>query len=506
MANLVIDLADIDELVTRRIAMDVVRGFINKFNLPHNTTILLPNSEQEDVLLNVENTDKNVQGYFSRMKFKLSIEDVHKEDKIGSSYVQRHDYKPLFVDNELGIVASPLYEYRTMTINFEVITSDKVVSEKLRTQIQEKFKNGARGFMHEAAYSYPLPLTLLGILTRIYRTTRFDQSAAAMSAWLYTHLDEQVAQVSTSATATPQLFKNEAQQLIQGKWDFVGAPQKGQSQRDGTQQTISFSYELNYERPYQIALDYPEIVHNKWIPAELRPKERKYSWLEKLSIPSRFIHWIHSFSFLSGVDLRDQGVAVPYFVQWFPRYYFPYTESLFRINMIVNENNLREVGNLGDLGEVNFKPIVLDYIRSCGQDIFTHRSSFIHVTLFEDNSLKGPESLVIDSDLNVSTTFDMDINKRYNLHITAYFFLRHIQPAAQTAIRRNPDLGHLILGGLDERLKTNGILPLPVFSGEIDKYAFDQCCQWIERNGTISIDTRHTLSRFIVGDYVLISP
>jgi hypothetical protein len=506
MANCVIELVDVDDSVTRRIAMDVVRGFMAKYNIPKNTPVILPNSEDEETLQMTENTEENVKKMFSRIRFKVKVNDTLREEYSAQASMQRHDYRPIFRDTELGIVVSPLYEKRKMSLEIEVISQDNVTAERLRRMIQTTFfRGGANGFLHEAAYHYVIPDSVLVILTQSYRVSRYDQATHAMSKWLYDHLDNQVSKAATIDGKSKNLIKNEAQHLIQGVFSFIGAPDKPTTENQGTKNTVAFTYDFTYERPFALAMDYQQIIHNRFLPAALLPTERKYLYMDKLAIPSRFTHLIYNEPWLRNVDPRDVGVCLPWQIEWYPEFYMPYTESLYRISLIVDECDPRDVVNLTNLGDVNFKELVIDYIKSVGQRVFTHRSAFIHISLHENDKIKGPESLVIDEQLNIRTTFDMDINKRYNVHICAYFFLRHMSDEAKEEIRDNPPLCNLIIGGLDPRLVESGVVPIPDDNGTIPVNDFDKVVDWIDKNATTKFEKRTMLNNFIVGNYVIIA-
>lgn len=506
MANCVVEIPDIDETITRRIAMDVSRSLMSKMAIPINTPVLLPNSENPEILTQLEHTDSNVNAIFSRCKFKVQVTDVHNEAYNSVPVIQRQDYRPIFEDKELGICASPLYERRIMTIQVGIICNDKVTSEKIRSDIRHSAMNGRLGLLHEAAYHYMIPLPVLGVLIRLHKSSLdFINEVETHHDWLYKHIDEQVTRKTTVAGTQEHLAKNEVQRLILGKFDFLGAPDKPDGDDGGTKHIITFNYELHYERPYAIAIDYPVMIHNNIIDRQLIDRERRYSYTDKLHIPSRFVHFIDEFNPLGSIDPRDQGVCVPHYMQWFPTFHLPYTETLYRLSIRVTNDSRRSLFNIGNLGQVNFKESVINYILSIGRRVFEHRNGLILITLHENDKILSGSNLTIDVDGNVSTTFDMDIRKRYNIHITAYFRLRHMDQQAQYELRRDPDLCNLILAGLDQRLVEQGILPIQPINGVIPKVKFEQCCQFIESYGTIKINDRVALSNFIMGSYVVIA-
>lgn len=505
MANLRVEIRDTQETITRRIALDVVKGIAGALSLPPEVTVHFPSMEDTERVRLTENTDEAAKRMYPSCTFKIVVTDITDEQYAQATLIQKNETRPIFRDTKLGILASPVYERRIMTINLAINCPDKVIADRIRNDMRYSSLNNRLGLFHEAEYHYIIPDVFLAILTRLFKSTNeYRDDAQTMGEWLDERFDTQVVRKSTVAGVHTAFVKNEVIKLLYGLFDFKGQPNETQSEEHGTKHVIEFGYEVKYDRPLSLMLEYPIFIHNRRIDKQLIDFGRKYVYEDLLEIPTRttYLNALHG----RMRDLRDanDGISIPHYDDWSPKHTHPYTQTLFKIRVIVNQDDSRELFNLGELGEVNFKEPVLRYMRKNNNEVLNHRQALILVTLYINGEIADSDKLTLDSDLNLRTTMPMCPQNNYHIRISAYTKLRHLTQGGSDELRNNPDVCNIVLGGIDGRLIANGVLPLKPIGNTITKRDFENAAVWIERNGTKEYGDKPCSSYFVLGSYLII--
>jgi hypothetical protein len=124
------------------------------------------------------------------------------------------------------------------------------------------------------------------------------------------------------------------------------------------------------------------------------------------------------------------------------------------------------------------------------------------VELFQNDDRVDPESITIDNDLNVRTTFDMSLRFTYRLRISVVNNLTILTSDAIERLRKNGALALAILTALEPRLEEWGFLPSMATDGSLPRDEFWRAIARI-RTTNEHYRTKHEVIRMHVMSFAI---
>ena len=366
------------------------------------------------------------------------------------------------MDRALGISILPVYADTDVTFTIQYRTQNQAEAIRWRDEIRRRVSMGKAENLHTLKYHYPLSVEWLAILKHLHD---LRENVAGYNEDFGTYL---------KAKSSPKItvFRNlgggsstfvvqEEQVGVLGYFDFTVAPELEKGETKSTW-IASFNYNIRYQKPISTVMSYPLMVHNQLISDRYRDTHVDYNRYLKSAIPSNYTYHVNGvLGELETPATAVSGVTVPDFDEWIPEQFISATSSLFRVMLQWDTSNPTFVLNLGELGERNFTPEILKYIKAQRKLVVVPYKSAIVVQLYEGPRALNWDSITIDESLNVHTTFTPDLRKEYHLRVALVNDLAMVDEVPTTQLRTHGTACIQLLQALDVHLKKKGVLPVP---------------------------------------------
>lgn len=463
---------DTDQTVARPAALDVVQQVKRFTDLPEEVPVLYTGPDgqtyQPGSSMEGPQITNQVRGSMYN-QLSLEVEEEFQHDAFLTTPVEHPEHLFIFRDDYLDTYVKPGYSAMDVTINIKFRAQDRNTADRWRNQMRMKISRGHLVNLHTITYSYFIPPAQLEILKEIHR---LRENVAPYGQDWDTYFKQTVTEKAT--IVTDQGARNQAwaiaesQMRIQGYWDFDGAPEKGSREAGGETWTITVGYKFSYMKPVITWMKYPLMVHNQLLDQKWRPEEGPYE-VEK---QERAYQWsIGAFSTFEKtynmVKLeKREGYELPAFDEWLPDAVQPFTQRLASIMLFIDTANPRAIANLNtDLNPYVIDPEVLAFMRTEAPYMNQPRLSIFNVSLYQGTRLMTPDSITIDSNLVVTTTFDPDLRQNYHLRLAILTDITKLTGRGSTALQGNCGAAVKIFDSLDPTLKLRGLLPTCIMPG-----------------------------------------
>jgi hypothetical protein len=158
---------------------------------------------------------------------------------------------------------------------------------------------------------------------------------------------------------------------------------------------------------------------------------------------------------------RRQGYQIPSYDEFIPYSVVPDTLRQFTALVQIDPAHPRVLFNLTDNigGDIMADPD----IRCCLEKEYPYMTkpmqSIFNVSLYAGPMLLTPENITVAANLNVSTTFDMDLRQVYHVRVSLVKNLRLLPRAALDRLRDCAPCLIKLLDALDPTLKGRDLLP-----------------------------------------------
>lgn len=453
MPNITVDVESTHQTVTRHVAMGVVYDVAHSLGFPYNIKVMYPgSSDGEDLPVAIADDGRDVL-YDPATKVLVQVDEQFVENDVATMMLRPNNNHPIFNDSNLGVRLAPVYAQTEMTIEFRFRFPDKNIAERVRSDIRRHASLYRDGLMHEVNYKYLIPKVEMVILSEIYKL-REEQAGygESMREWFDQCFSDRVTVLSNRNASHLSMAMNETQTGILGSYDFDIVPESAEPTTSKTTHTLTFTYKLQYDKILSATMKYPILIHNRPISSKMYDTSVPFELGERLQMPSRRKALLDNWTNNQYVTGFTMGAPIPIFNEWQPPSTLSGVEGLLRIMVMVNPDDRSELLNLTELGQMQIVPELLDYIRSEGDRILSHRDSAINVTIYENDNLLSGDKLTIDGDLNVRTTFEMDLRKHYNVLISIVADLRLLSANAIDRLRDDGDFLNDILLGIEPTL------------------------------------------------------
>lgn len=477
MPRAILELNDTWASVTRPVAVEASRHICKLMGLEKDTDVLFQGPTQTALL----NGSALENGNFDPARFKqtrrvfIQVAEEYAEDELLNMPTFKPETVSIFEDPSLELRIQTLYSKMEMTITLKFRAESQVSAERWRNLMRRKVAEGRGAGFHSLEYYYAMPDKVVMMLTDIH-TLRENQAEYGED--IQTYLKKCFTPKATTLTdmvgGNPEIAIKELQTYALGRFDF-DTPPKEEKGEDGAIWEVSVDYKLYYDKPISLSLYYPLLVHNQLIPQHWIRQCEAYRAESAYEAPSFSQHAFNRLKVAMGAPeyMRPiSGAHYPVYDDWLPVLGQNQTSTIIRILIMVSPTDRRDVCNLTNLGPYNIHPLLLPYIRENPNYMrFSMDSPFV-VELFQNDDRVDPESITIDDDLNVRTTFDMSLRFTYRLRISLVNNLTILTSDAIERLRKSGALALAILTALEPRLEEWGYLPTMASDGSLPRDEF----------------------------------
>jgi hypothetical protein len=454
MPTLVLGIPETYDSVTRPVIYDVTRTLFKLTGLHENTPILYtsPNGVtfQPGSTIKSDHADS---GLSFDDQVTVEVDETIEQDRILSTAVVYPENLFLFHDPRVETMLKPVYSSTEIAINFKFRAIDEVKAKRWREQIRVRMSQMRDLQMLDIRYAYQLPIPAMVILTEIHRLMEnVAPYGDSFAQWFRNSATRTMTVESNMSGTQVQVAIPEHQGRIVGYWDFEGEPEIGQKDDNGETWTISFAFKFKYDKPVSIVMQYPQVIHNQVIKyKDDKPPYNPEQIVKSFSLSAYYFDYFNRTRALDKVINNNNGIMLPAWDEFVPNHPPPWYIKIFsgmttidlseggNPNLLMNLDQLSEGYSLMN----DMKSFIIGeapYMTGLYQSVFS-------CNLFLSNTLLKDGSIVVDSALNVKTTFNPNPRARFHVWFGLCFNWSMLSPGAIARLRLNyPALVGIIKG------------------------------------------------------------
>lgn len=420
MPNVLIPITVSYESITRRMVHSVVEEVMQKTGLSTNIPIrfygnLGKNYQPGSTL---DPTDTNfVEG---ADKITISVSEDYRDNTYINSPVRQGDAKPIFEDPALEILIKPVYSQTNVSIEFVYRADSQAEVVRWRDDVRTRAADGRQAFLHELTYHYPVPPYCLVVLHHLYDLREAQAGYGdTYQEWLKKCFTNNATTLTNMSGQKSLLVIGERQVGVQGWFDF-DQPPKEEKGEDATTWSITFTYQLVYDKALEVNFLYPLVVHNQFIDDKFYSSDRPYSLDDRPRLASDSKEHFDRLSDLFRKPADPMGgLRVPDFDEWTPEVVPTYTTSFVTWMMQVDQTDGTLLLDLDELDDYELDPDFRKFLDAEQQYITRRGESLITFNLFCNLLPMTEPCLTLDGDMVVRATEPMNLRSLYHLRMGA---------------------------------------------------------------------------------------
>lgn len=457
MPHALIPLPDVYESVTRRVAVDVTSQLARLMSLPPETSVYLPGMAE------VTPMNGGVFGNCCDRSVKMAASErlvVTYSEEADESYtlttpVNNKEIPPIFEDKDHGIVLRPVYRFVTLQVTLQYTAPNLTIAQRWVDDMRNKISAGRAEIYQTLQYHYALPKPCMALFKALYETQESSEfpTGETYESWLASRFKQQTKVLATLIDTDQTLTIPEQQFEVLGWFDFTTTPpQPDKSSDNNGTYSATITYQLRYNRPTEIYVKYPFLMHQRPIPRRFRAKEPYETFRAKTRKVSTTKGSLDAM-----MDLMKVKV-LPYIhypnTDDFVADYIPKGRLTFFTGlMALKSTDLRSVCDLSNLGEWKFNLYFLEYFYHQGSRLFVRDASIFEFRIYENDTYRPDIQLSMRPDtVRVVTNQDLDPTKVYHVQISLVRNWMTIIRETIMCLRRYPHVTYYVLKALQVNL------------------------------------------------------
>jgi hypothetical protein len=462
MPNIVLPISDLAYSVERPVAYDIIRQLMDITQISSKTPIRFYGDEgkaaQQKSTLNKNEVSENRWSYDERIS--VEVEEEYDATAFFTMAVKQPENQFIFYDAALDVYIKPAYSQTKLNFNFKYKAGDKNQAMRWVNDIRTKVAMRRDVNLHEINYSYHLDERCIFLLTELHK---LRETVAPYGEDFDTYFTDRLtskASVISNLSGKASLWAiSEKQIRVQGVFDFDAVPEKPDKDSEHDTWVISFSYKVSYDKPIEVNMSYPIIVHNQLVDQRYRPSEPTFKLTDKLRTFSASAGFATRFEVETEALLitGNQGIDIPSFDQFIPRSTPSVSLRVFTGLCQIAPEDKRSLLNLSQLGDFNLDEDILNFMRTSEYSFMssTYRSIFT-LSLYRDQFLLEDGAFTVDSNLNVIATADLDLRKTYRLRLGLVAEFSYLSGAVINRFKNNPVVCEKLYKAINAALPDQG--------------------------------------------------
>lgn len=400
----------------------------------------------------------------------IDVVENFDENELLTTPVHYPDALMVFQDPKIAVELKPVYVAAevTMTVNYRA--RDLRAAQAWLGEIRRRISEGRAEHVHKADYQYPIPKEYMLILHEIYKLRESNAGYGEdFRKWFYDHASKKITTLTKMDGTEPLLVVDERQEGIMGWFDFT-TPPKEERGESGSLWLISFDYKFKYEKPIEMAMSYPIVVHNQLLPHNYRGDNGAATWNRIEGDMSLMNQRFDFFRQQSGFyDGNTDGIIIPYFDDWVPKLFPRATRTVISALIGVNPNDPTRVCNLHELPDYQITPLFMDYLKESHDWLGRFGGLPFLITVYSGDTQIAEDNIVIDESLEIRTAYPMDLRSIYHVRLGILMDLSLLQESALERLLNNPEVCLAILKIIDPNIERKGLLPSVVGGKRVNK-------------------------------------
>lgn len=473
------DIQDIDHTVYRPVVKSIVEDIAACLGISNKIKVFYSGSQDpDDIQLPRSIIRDDLYGQTTHVV--VTLEERFIDTHFNNTARKVSENTPVFFDKERWISLEPKYARVELLFQMQMHFPDKVQANRALTRMRDQASQFLEVQMHEVRYNYLIPKVNSVILTNLYDTLAKTKQDVypTMRDWFQTYKDDRIFTQSNHSGEHLALAVDETQGRLVGRWDISRVDEKAESGESKSRHSVQLNYTLRFDKPIGFIMDYPILICNQPISMDYVDHTKPYELADRLQLPSILTRDLDYFTANNLKVGFLQGVPIPIFNEWQPNLPPPFMEGLMRVMLQVSKDHPRRLFNFNELGEVQLTTPLWNYVKANYKNITKIHDSVVWLAVYEDDKLLGEDKVQVDSDLNVTTTFDMDICKHYQVFFAINMAPYKLSTSAKNFLKHHGELANQLFIAMDGRLEHQGLLPYIRSDGSISVNEFKRVLEY----------------------------
>ena len=401
----------IKETVIVPVFQSIIKDVAKNLNLSG-----VPIANSDNMLLEKNNgkttIDKNLHNTYLQVRYQ-----VEPLPEVEAYRVPVHpDTEPFFKDDDSRV--KMLTSYRSAKIVYEINVKSKSSStiSKVVDLLYHRKLDVDTFDKHNIQISYLVPNIAKRLMTEIYNIKK-KHVDITMLEYLDGCLNKKQIDLALSLSndkLKDSMIVKEYQVDVIG--EFIGEMDKMDMEKEDMYYVLPLTYQITIQRPLAVHLNYPYFIYNEKLSKVFRDKHYK---------PIEYNVRNHEGSLFSLLKKYDSfGISKSGYYLKYPSYdehqinqkLASYTTVMTLLG-VVDKNDPYELFNIKHLPKLKFKDNVLNLILENRENISKYLKGLFYFNLYVNEEEIIDESLTLDEDGNLRTTFPMDIKNTYRVGI-----------------------------------------------------------------------------------------
>lgn len=462
MPNIILPLPSVSQSVSRPIYVDMVEQIQKLTNIDPKTKIFFPGDIQKMRTAGsaIDSTDERRAIFNSDRYTFIEIEDDYDQGELGSTSIEREEHPPIFVDDKLGVTLKPIYGTTTVTINFVYRCPSKSEALRWREETRARVSKMMDINLHKVSYHYQLPLGVIIVLKEIYdKREALLPYGQTFTEYVTSYADPRLTLTGGTTGEDQRLAIAETQTRIQGRFTWDALPEK--AQRDETTGTwsVTFGYTFNFDKPFEVHMRYPVMVHNQLLEPEFIDfTDKAYDVEQDNKNFSKSFHALHAFE-IGTIMATKVNTKYVLRIPTYDDYILPDVTkgsgSVF-LALLSVDTDKRSLVNLRELGDIVLDEDILQFIKESEYPYITKDyKSILKLSLYRNNNLTSDRTITCDSNLDIRAADDLDMRNQHRLRFSIHVDITLLDVRALERLQRYPKAMVKIIGSMNELLKNH---------------------------------------------------
>lgn len=489
MPNLVLTNPGVQDSVTRPVVLDIVRQILIWTGLPKDTQILFPGyDERPPQTGSTISIEKEFNFFDAHSMWKISIEEVHQEDRGLSMAVLYDDNPRIFDDEDARVWIRPAYSPCDVTLRIKSRFTDKNQAIRWREDIRTRIGMNRDVRTHFVSYSYLLPLEFIKVLEEIHRMREMEDQepyGQTLEEYFQFYFSPKARLLSTMIGTNKQWGVAETQARILGYFDFQLHPEQNEKDGESSVHNIEFTYTFKYDKPSASVMSYPLVINNQLINKNYRPTsrdERVEDYVQQYSQSAFNFRWFENSVPTENIGMP--GISIPDFDDFLPARGTVPPDTLRVLTGLttIDLDNPLELLSLEQLGTHNLNDDVLEFMRTEYQWMTKLGMSIFNIMVYRNEYPLQKDHYTIGSDLMVRLVNPPSLRDTFHVRLSLFQRPRLLPKEAKDRLRNNCTLTRKIFSVLKPSLEKDGFLPECMIGNYISKKEFDRTTDEIDRH------------------------
>jgi len=448
--------------VSRRVAVNAIQHLTELMGLPQETQVFLPGNTQAIPLNGGEfgNCCERSLTFpgMSRMVATV-VEEALEEYTLPTSVIDKQN-RPIFQDKIHNVTVTPVYRFVKMTCNIEFVAASATQAQRWLDDQRAMFSMGRTENLLDLEYYYQPPDGFTFVLKALH-------DALMKSPWPVTETFEDwvvnrmtggayLKDLTTLGGRHNTLGIAEHQYDVLGWFDWTTTPDTPERNSDGSGTfTVNLNYQLHYQRPTHVHMDYPLVMNQYPISKKYRHTEPYWFYHERLRKVSITKEAFDEFRFIQDSAGQVPYVHYPNTDDWYPapNQRLGAMIPLFTGLVMLTKDDQQSLMDLSQLGECRFSPHFLEYFYAMGSKALDPNYGLFEFRLWRnDEWLAGAKLSFKRGTLQIQTDKPLDPQYMYHIQIGIKRNWALINPTTVQCLRNWPTVAFTALKAVGIRL------------------------------------------------------